>query len=209
MTPICFTVLSKVFSISTTGSVAIFSSWLTVVIKSALSRNWFSISVMELLISSLKAAMVLMESLTCKTCFLFSSFNPHTFPIFSVMASRLLMVPFALLALCWEAPLISSTNSLILAVIFWVSTANSRISFATTANPFPASPARAASIAALSASRFVCNDMVSIPAITSFMRSITSSRLSMSFCIWREPMIVSSESSLMLVKSLWEVSILL
>jgi hypothetical protein len=41
-------------------------------------------------------------------------------------------------------------------VAFAVSFASSLTSFATTAKPLPASPARAASIVALSASRFVC-----------------------------------------------------
>ena len=40
------------------------------------------------------------------------------------------------------------------------------ISFATTANPFPAAPARAASIVALSARRFVCAEMLVIVSVT-------------------------------------------
>ncbi|MNT51954.1 hypothetical protein D3C72_1889470 [compost metagenome] len=58
-------------------------------------------------------------------------------------------------------------------IILWISSADSwvrcarlRTSSATTANPRPASPARAASIAALSASRLVCWEM---PLITSRM----------------------------------------
>jgi hypothetical protein len=42
-------------------------------------------------------------------------------------------------------------------VAFAVSCASSLTSFATTAKPLPASPARAASIVAFSASRFVCS----------------------------------------------------
>ena len=49
--------------------------------------------------------------------------------------------------------------------------ASLRTSEATTANPFPASPARAASIAAFSASRFVCSAI-----------SLISSRISPIFC---------------------------
>ncbi|MNQ74197.1 hypothetical protein D3C85_889510 [compost metagenome] len=55
--------------------------------------------------------------------------------------------------ICW----ISSAEA-------WVRPARLRTSSATTANPRPASPARAASIAALSASRLVCWEM---PLITS------------------------------------------
>jgi hypothetical protein len=40
------------------------------------------------------------------------------------------------------------------------------ISLATTANPLPAAPARAASIVAFSASRFVCAEMLVIVSVT-------------------------------------------
>lgn len=40
------------------------------------------------------------------------------------------------------------------------------ISFATTAKPFPAEPARAASMVALSASRFVCSEISVITSVT-------------------------------------------
>jgi hypothetical protein len=47
-----------------------------------------------------------------------------------------------------------------------VSIASSLTSVATTANPLPASPARAASIVALSASRFVCSAIEVIEVMT-------------------------------------------
>ena len=51
-------------------------------------------------------------------------------------------------------------------VAFAVSCASSLTSLATTAKPLPASPARAASIVALSASRFVCSAMLVITLTT-------------------------------------------
>ena len=62
-----------------------------------------------------------------------------------------------------------STNPPIFAVIFCVSSASFLISSATTANPFPASPALAASMDAFSASRFVWEEIELIPEITSFI----------------------------------------
>ncbi len=55
-----------------------------------------------------------------------------------------------------ESPWIAPIFSLISPVAAAVCLASSLTSFATTAKPFPASPARAASIVALSASRLVC-----------------------------------------------------
>ena len=52
---------------------------------------------------------------------------------------------------------IASTRRAMSSVALAVSWASSLTSFATTAKPFPASPARAASIVALRASRFVCS----------------------------------------------------
>ena len=52
--------------------------------------------------------------------------------------------------------------------------ANRRISSATTANPFPASPARAASMVALRANRLVCSD---ISVIVSVIVGVT-------VCVW-------------------------
>ncbi|MNG02415.1 hypothetical protein D3C84_854430 [compost metagenome] len=55
---------------------------------------------------------------------------------------------------------------LISAVDWLVRLASWRTSSATTANPRPCSPARAASMAALSASRLVCSAMVAITSVT-------------------------------------------
>ena len=57
---------------------------------------WFSISVMELLISWLTAARELTESLIWDTWAWLSSFRAHTFLILSDMEVRELMVPLAL-----------------------------------------------------------------------------------------------------------------
>ena len=59
---------------------------------------------------------------------------------------------------------------LISPVAFAVCSASAFTSDATTANPRPASPARAASIVAFSASRLVCPAMVLISSTTSPMR---------------------------------------
>ena len=60
----------------------------------------------------------------------------------------------------------------------WLRSASFRTSLATTANPFPCSPARAASIAALSASRLVWREissmMVILPAMTFMARTVSS-----------------------------------
>ena len=55
------------------------------------------------------------------------------------------------------SPWIACTRRAMSSVAFAVSCASSLTSLATTAKPLPASPARAASIVALSASRFVCS----------------------------------------------------
>ena len=66
------------------------------------------------------------------------------------------------------------------AVRLLVWSASCLISSATTANPFPTSPARAASIDALRARRFVWLEIAFIPSITSFICATTSCRLSIS-----------------------------
>ena len=70
--------------------------------------------------------------------------------------------------------------SVIFTVASCVSFAILDISEATTANPFPASPALAASILALSASRLVCEVILLIISTTEFILSISSLRLSSS-----------------------------
>ena len=85
--------------------------------------------------------MVFARSLICPTMFVISSTDVTATPVSSCMA--------------WIMFVISSVASL-------VCLASSLISFATTANPFPASPALAASMVALSARRLVCSAMVLI-----------------------------------------------
>ncbi len=75
-----------------------------------------------------------------------------------------------------------------ISVTFWpisvvalaVCSASALTSCATTAKPRPASPARAASMVALSASRLVCSAMVWIKASTPSMRWVAAARLSIS-----------------------------
>ena len=64
------------------------------------------------------------------------------------------------------SPWIATIRRLMSSVAFAVSCASSFTSFATTAKPLPASPARAASIVAFSASRFVCSAMLVITFTT-------------------------------------------
>ncbi len=69
-------------------------------------------------------------------------------------------------ATCWVPFCSAATSPSISSVDFCVRCASPRTSSATTANPRPASPARAASMAALSASRLVCSATARITVIT-------------------------------------------
>ena len=98
-----------------------------------------------------------------------SSFSSQTWLIFCVTVCRESIVVSTLFTLFSEAVWISVTKCPMLAVRFCVSSASCLISSATTANPFPASPALAASMEAFSASRFVWEEIELIPAITLFI----------------------------------------
>jgi hypothetical protein len=68
---------------------------------------------------------------------------------------------------CSVSPTIAAITSLTRSTAVDVAVASSLTSLATTPNPRPVSPARAASIVALSASRFVCRASRAIRALTS------------------------------------------
>ena len=81
----------------------------------------------------------------------------------------------------WVSAWIASTRLTMSAVAVPVSAARSLTSLATTANPRPASPARAASIVALRASIVVWPAMPRIDSTTSPMRADESARRSISW----------------------------
>ncbi len=164
---------------------------------------------MELLISSLTEAMELMESLICDTCRLLISFSSHTFVILLAIEDSERMVLPELWTLFLEACFMFSTKVPMSFVSFCVSSASSLISPATTAKPFPASPALAASTEAFSARRFVWREIVSMPERRELIWLIRSISSSMSDCISFEAASVSAERSLMEVSSFCPSSIFL
>ncbi|BAA29530.1 168aa long hypothetical protein [Pyrococcus horikoshii OT3] len=90
-------------------------------------------------------------------------------------------------------------NSLMSSAAFLLSSANFLISSATTANPFPASPALAASIAAFNASKLVCSAML----------LITFVMFSMFLPMSATPLTVSSIICIiLLISSIWVAAIL-
>src|ERR1044072_4442140 len=107
------------------------------------------ISCVEALCSSTDAAMVEVKRLT----------SPITLVIWRIASTACAVEP-------WIAPICPEISSVALAV--WL--ASVFTSEATTAKPRPASPARAASIVALSASRLVCSAIARISLMTSPMR---------------------------------------
>ncbi len=87
----------------------------------------------------------------------------------------------------WVAACISAIWLLISLVALAVWLASALTSWATTAKPRPASPARAASMVAFNASRLVCSAMVVMSWVTSPMRLAACDSLVMRssvFCAW-------------------------
>ena len=107
------------------------------------------ISCVEALCSSTDAAMVEVKRLM----------SPITLVIWRIASTACAVEP-------WMAPICPEISSVALAV--WL--ASVFTSEATTAKPRPASPARAASIVALSASRLVCSAIARMSLTTSPMR---------------------------------------
>src|SRR5262249_15762654 len=92
--------------------------------------------------------------------------------VVAISETRLIVPPISLIALTDScvAACISAICVLISLVALAVCEASCLTSWATTAKPLPASPARAASIVALSASRLVCSAIDVISCVTSPMR---------------------------------------
>jgi hypothetical protein len=98
----------------------------------------------------------------------------------SALISPMVLVIWPIESIAWRLSLCTClTVCVISSVAFAVCCASAFTSLATTANPLPASPARAASMVALSASRLVCAAMVLISLTTSETWLFDFSRLLM------------------------------
>ncbi|MNZ98857.1 hypothetical protein D3C78_1181610 [compost metagenome] len=104
---------------------------------------------------------------------------PASRAIFSVAIASWSVCFIDATAICeplWTLLIISSISC----VEAWVRCARARTSSATTAKPRPCSPARAASMAALSASRLVCSAMARITSRTCAMLAVRTASCSIS-----------------------------
>ncbi|KPW08983.1 hypothetical protein ALO42_102694 [Pseudomonas syringae pv. atrofaciens] len=125
---------------------------------SACSSEALAITVLRSSITMTELAMLASTALADSACCLVRC----ACSVLTSSATRVLLVP------CWMCPIMVSISR-VDSLVRW---ARARTSSATTAKPRPASPARAASMAALRASRLVCSDTARITSRTLVISSV-------------------------------------